>query len=204
MKVYKVSTHAKPPVRGHDYYADLSTDDEWVCDPDLFLGAPYPKKWRVPNLYVRTPKRPVPSFYSFGGPFVISEEVLDLVGGALVDSGELLRVKIIDKKEKYYLYNCTNCMNVVDKKKSIFSPIGDFQRLEHPAFLATRFEDETLFKIEEDAGCNIYCLERTGEVEDGEFKALVDHHKLTGLEFELIWTKQKGLIPKKATRKRNA
>ncbi len=204
MKVYKVSTHAKPPVRGHDYYADLTTDDEWVIDADEFLGAPYSKKWRVPNLYVRTPKRPVPSFYSFGCPFVLSEQVLDLVGGALVDSGELLRVKIIDKKEKYFLYNCTNCMNVVDKKKSIFSPIGDFQRLERPAFLASRFEDETLFKIEEDAGCNMYCLERTGEADDGEFKALVEHHKLTGLAFELIWTKQKGLIPKKAARKRKA
>jgi hypothetical protein len=34
----------------------------------------------------------------------------------------------------------------------------------------------------------MYCVEFTGDPDDGEFKAVVEHHGLTGLEFELVWT----------------
>ena len=35
----------------------------------------------------------------------------------------------------------------------------------------------------------------SARVSDGEFKALVEKHGLTGLEFKLIWTEERGLEP---------
>jgi hypothetical protein len=63
--------------------------------------------------------------------------------------------------------------------------------LKRPAFLSSRFGEETLFKIPEDRATVIYCAEFTGDPDDGEFKAVVEHHKLTGLTFELVWTDEK-------------
>ena len=63
-----------------------------------------------------------------------------------------------------------------------------FRLLSKPAFHGKRFGGECLFKIPEGGAHRIYCLERSGEADDGEFKALVEHHKLTGLEFTLVWT----------------
>ena len=37
----------------------------------------------------------------------------------------------------------------------------------------------------------MYCVEFTGDPDDGEFKAVVEHHNLTGLTFEAIWTDEK-------------
>jgi hypothetical protein len=50
----------------------------------------------------------------------------------------------------------------------------------------------SLFKIPEDYGLSVYCVERSGKVKDGEFKALLEANGLTGLDFELVWTDGKG------------
>ena len=47
----------------------------------------------------------------------------------------------------------------------------------------------------------IYCLERSGDPYDGEFKALVEEHDLTGLEFELIWSDRKTTARKRLKRR---
>jgi hypothetical protein len=35
-------------------------------------------------------------------------------------------------------------------------------------------------------------VERTGDHRDGEYKALVEHHGLTGLSFHLLWSEEDG------------
>ena len=80
---------------------------------------------------------------------------------------------------------------MVDHKKSDWQEYGpnpDDRILRKPAFIASRFGDETIFKIAENRGARMYCVEFTGDPDDGEFKAVVEQHKLTGLEFELVWS----------------
>ncbi len=45
-----------------------------------------------------------------------------------------------------------------------------------------------VFKIPDARRTNMYCVEFTGDPDDGEFKALVEHHGLTGLQSKLVWS----------------
>ena len=79
--------------------------------------------------------------------------------------------------------------------------IGNQKCLHVPAFHADRIGPKLkLFKIPENYGLSIYCVERTGDANDGEFKAIVDTHGLTGLRFKLVWTDGKGPVGKKSMR----
>jgi hypothetical protein len=106
-------------------------------------------------------------------------------------SGEFLPIRVEGGKGEYWIYNITNTINVVDEKKSEWQKLGpslNDRMLKKPAFIPSRFGDETIFKIPEDRGARMYCVEFTGDPDDGEFKAVVEHHNLTGLEFKLIWS----------------
>lgn len=63
--------------------------------------------------------------------------------------------------------------------------------MERPAFIASRFGEESVFKIPEDRASLVYCVEVTGDADDGEFKAVVERAGLTGIKFELVWTDEK-------------
>ncbi|MBN9689582.1 MAG: hypothetical protein J0M24_05035 [Verrucomicrobia bacterium] len=63
--------------------------------------------------------------------------------------------------------------------------------MDRPAFFGSRFGEESIFKIPEDRATALYCVERTGDADDGEFKAVVNASGLTGIEFDLVWTDEK-------------
>lgn len=196
MKVYSVDCLAKPPNSKFENYAILferEKDAEFFGDPlTEFCGIPFSKKWRLVELYIEKPKLPIPDFFHFRGDVLILNEKARIAAGeALEVSGELLPLRIENLKGHFFLHNIVNCLNVLDHTKTIWKRAGVGGRLklvDKPAFIVERFGEGSLFKIPENGGIQIYCLERTGDPDDGEFKAVVEKHKLTGINFELVWT----------------
>ncbi|HYG33843.1 MAG TPA: hypothetical protein VEC99_03610 [Clostridia bacterium] len=199
MNVYTISTLAKPPDSDFPHYVDLAVherDASWFGKrySHDFNGRPLLRKWKPVQLYIRNPRRPRPDFYNFGiAKFVCNERARQLAEVPLAESGELLPVSIEGEAENFCLFNVTTCVNAVDQERSVweyYGPKGEYRTLRKPAFIPERLGDEYLFKIQEDAGTEIYCLERSGDPAENEFKALVEYHGLTGLEFKLIWSDQ--------------
>lgn len=194
MKVFEISPFAKPPYGRFESYADLDLREHDVKRlRQIGLGHPYPREWRSFQFSIRTPLLPRPDFYGIVGAWVVNERVLELAGEPLEMSGELLPVTIEAESGHFYIYNLTNTINVLDREKTIWHYLGghkEFAEPRKPAFHADRFGEESLFKFSESIA-GIYCLERTGDPDDGEFKALVERHGLTGLLFEEIWTDDK-------------
>lgn len=194
MKVYEISTLAKPPGRfPHFSGLECSEADYAAVRSQFFLGTPYPRGWKSIELYVAEPKWPRPDFFRFGGVFVCNLKAMELAGEALEMSGELLPVTVEGDPGEFAIFNVTNCINALDKKKSTYRPLGknaEFMQLHGKVFHPDRFEEATIFKIPDDGAVTTHCFERSGDSEDGEFKALVEANKLTGLEFKLIWDSQ--------------
>ena len=197
MKVYEISTLAKPSNSSFKVYAGLYADDKiwrFIVTPECegFMGIPRKKTWKTQPFYIDKPLAPIPNFFHVSaGAFVCDEKARELAAEPLEMSGEFLSIKVEGKKGKYWIYNCTNCINVVDSKKSKWTKLGpkpDDRMMERPAFYASRFGEESIFKIPEDRATLVYCAEFTGDWEDGEFKAVVEHSGLTGLKFKLVWT----------------
>lgn len=200
MKVYAIDTLAEPKNSPFKEYAGLYASDKvWkvIVTPECegFMGIPRAKTWKVQNFYIDEPLAPIPNFFHMAvGAFVCDEKARELAGEPLEMSGEFLPIRIEGKKGEYWIYNVTKCSNVVDVKKSKwrkFGPGPDDRMMERPAFFGSRFGEETLFKIPEDRATIIYCAEFTGDPDDGEFKAVVEQHGLTGLKFEPVWTDKK-------------
>ena len=211
MKVYCVfaSSGAGSP---RQRYAALCPASEREAGRDFneFEGQPYSKKWRPAKVYIDKPRLPRPDFFSYDSKVLVcNERAIELAGEPMEMAGELLPIEVEREKIKLYMLNVTECINVLDYEASDWEELlPGTKLLDKPAFLPDRFGEHTsLFKIPEGSGLKIYCLERSGDVYDGEFKALVEHHRLTGLEFELIWTdrkvkaKKKAKTPKKAKRR---
>jgi hypothetical protein len=165
---------------------------------DEFQGKPYARKWKPVRFYIDKSLLPRPDFFAEDTAWVCNERAMLLAGEAMEMAGEYLPVEIENERGEFKLYHITNCINVLDQEKSQWGTVGPsrlykslegytYKELKRPAFRAERFGEETLFKIPENHGVYSYCLERTGDPEDGEFKAAVEHHGLTGLEFKLVW-----------------
>jgi hypothetical protein len=199
MKVYEISELAKPPKSRFPYYSMLVAEDEvwksFAPDGEAFNGIPFATKWKTPTFYIEKPLIPKPNFFNIGGgAFVCDEKARELAGEPMEMSGEFLPINVEGEKGEYWIYNVTNTINVVDIKKSKWEKLGpgpDDRMLKRPAFIPSRFTEETIFKIPEDRGARMYCVEFTGDPDDGEFKAVVEYHGLRGLLFEQIWTDEK-------------
>lgn len=194
MRVYDISTLAKPPNSRFPHYANLVAEDpvwRFISDGGEFRGVPF-NKWKRQTFYIEKPLYPKPNFFHVGvGIFVCDEKARELAAEPLEMSGEFLPIKVEGEKGKFWIFNCTNCINVVDAKKSKwrkFGPGPDDRMMERPAFFGSRFGEERVFKIPEDRATLVYCVEFTGDADDGEFKAVVEDSGLTGLKFELVWT----------------
>jgi hypothetical protein len=197
MHVYEINTLPKPPKSRFPHYANLVAESgvwRFIGDRGEFRGVPL-NNWKPQTFYIEKPLYPKPNFFHIGvGVFVCDERARELAAEPMEMSGEFLPIKIEGEQGKFWIYNCTNCINVVNAEASKYWKFGpglDDQQMDRPAFFASRFGEETVFKIPEDRGAIMYCAEFTGDPDDGEFKAVVEHHGLTGLAFELIWTDSK-------------
>ncbi len=195
MKVYEFKPTGRPKDRRFKEYSLLATEDqtlEYILPHGEGLnGVPFDREWKTPTFYIEKPLVPKPNFFRICGGLVCDKSGREIAGEALEMSGEFLPIRVEGEPGEYWIYNITNTINVVDHKQSDwdqYGPTPDDQVLKKPAFIPTRFGEETIFKIREDRGARMYCVEFTGDPDDGEFKAVVEHHGLTGLEFELVWT----------------
>lgn len=198
MKVYEFSTLGKPKERRFKEYSILATDDatfDYIYQHgDELNGVPFRRKWKIPTFYIEKPLVPRPDFFCAVLGMVCNQTAREIAGEAMEMSGEFLPIKVENEKGKYWIYNITNTINVVDQKKSEWQKLGpepEDRMLIKPAFISSRFGEETLFKIREDRGARMYCVEFSGDPDDGEFKAVVEHNGLTGLEFKLVWSDEK-------------
>lgn len=193
MKVYCLKTGSKQLKRGGESYAGVACQEKDVsvlCARGLFDGKPYPREWPAVELYLRNGKKQKPDIYMFGGyALVFPDKVKKLIEVALDEVGELFPVTIKGDKSRYYFLNVTNSMNVLDQKRSKWWCSGGkkgYKTLEEPAFRPDLFGRQSIFKIPDDGGAAIYCLERSSPDGMG-FKEIVEKHGLTGLQFDLVW-----------------
>ena len=184
MTFYRISTLAKPKDLEFEDYAPLVTPSRKFGFH--FCGRPLRHKWRPLELEISMPLLPRPDFFDFGtGVFVCNQHARDLAGEALEMAGELLPASVKGEHGEFFVFNVTNCIEAIDEKRSTWSkPFPSVRILLKPIFHPEKLGEPTLFKIREDGGVNIYCVERTGDPDDGEFKAVVEHYGLTGLSFE--------------------
>ena len=198
MRVYEISTLPKPPKSRFPHYSNLIAEDAvWQFIRDGLKGVPF-DNWKRQTFYIEKPLFPKPNFFHIGATaFVCDEKARELAAEPLEMSGEFLPIKVEGENGKFWIYNCTNCINAVNAKASKywkFGPGPDERQMDRPAFFASRFGEESVFKIPEDRATLVYCVEVTGDADDGEFKAVVEHHKLTGLEFKLVWSDEQRTV----------
>jgi len=195
MKVYEFSPLGRPKGRRFKEYSLLVTDDDtfdYIYQHGKGLaGIPFAKEWKVPRFYIEKPLIPRPDFFNAVLGLVCNENAREIAGEAMEMSGEFLPIRVEGVAGEHWIYNITNTINVVDEQKSDWQRLGPGpgdRMLRKPAFISARFGDETIFKMPQDRGARTYCVEFTGDPDDGEFKAVVEHSGLTGLEFTLVWT----------------
>lgn len=130
-------------------------------------------------------------FFPVGeGAFVCSDRA-QTECAPLEDEGQFLPAKIAGLPGKFFLYNSTNCLNCLDLKTTKWKSgikQGIRGSIVRPAFRSERFGEVCLLKLAEENGSNLYCVERTGDRYDGEFKALVENAGLTGVTFKKVWS----------------
>lgn len=192
MKVYRISASARPLKGGFPHYSPLVMASGGAGP--MFTGRPYGQKWKQPLLQISMPLLPHPDFFNFGvGAFVCNQRAFVSAAEPLEMSTELLPVSIKGESGIFHIVNVTNAIAAIDAARSVWqdgypSRDGLVKLLVRPAFTPQMLGEVSLFKIPEDGAINVYCIERTSDPGDGEFKAIVEHEGLTGIQFELIWT----------------
>lgn len=192
MKVFEITHSPKPKVGRFRNFAGLSLNErDFYVFGNVGKGRPFSGDWKPISMYVENPSSPWPDIFGFPGGFVCSNTIFNLLAEPLERCAESLPVFIESESEKYNLCHIMTSFNAVDKNKSTWRSFGGkkgVKMLDKPTFIGERLGEESLFKIPDDGYVGNYCLERLGDPEDGEFKALVEHHGLTGLEFNLVWS----------------
>ncbi len=157
-----------------------NTDLFWQNVHGTDIGA----DWVAPSVYIFNPKKKEGAFVGYlgGRVFAIAQATIDAapqLQSFFEQSGELL--PFTHDGRDFYIFNCTNCLNALDRKKSVITPTGTVDK---HAFLPTRFHF-TLFSIPESK--YLFCVEGMSAPHD-EFKGYVEQQKLTGLMFEKLWS----------------
>jgi hypothetical protein len=197
LNVYRIRSvcEVERPGKGlRQVYASAPGSPRGVDMVEHFDGKPYPARWpKSVTLTLLKPKLPRPDFFAFHPKALLcAPRTVDVVGTVMRSAGELFPVKVRGVEGTCQVFNITRLLGrALDPAESLYR-VGSFRRLTQPAFRAGKIgRDVSLFKLPQNHGNAIYCVERTANPADGEFKALVEEHGLTGLEFELIWTDRK-------------
>ncbi len=158
---------------------------------DRFRGHLFPDDWHRVELNFGDSEPWTADFHSFGpGALVCSERAKD-TACALEDEGEFLPVKIRGVRGRYHLFNTMNCRSYLNSKKTVWKKsrkISSANQIVKHSFWADRIGDDCLFKLLEEGAVTHYCIERTGDPHDGEFKALIESAGLTGVAFKKVWS----------------
>jgi hypothetical protein len=201
LNVYRIRSacEVERPGKGlRQIYASAPGSPRGLDLVEHFDGKPYPAKWPASvTLALHKPKLPRPDFIAFRPKVLLcGARAVEVVGELMRSSGELFPVKVRGVDGTCQLLNVTRLLGrALDPAKSVYRE-GDrsYRPLKRPAFRADKIgRDVSLFKLPQNHGNAIYCVERTGDPDDsGEFKALVELHGLKGLEFDLVWSSGDG------------
>lgn len=127
MCIYEISSVAKPPKsRFPEYVGLLANDAVWkfIVENGDFRGIPF-SKWRSQTFYVDKPLYPRPNCFHIGvGAFVCDEKAREIAAEPLEMSGEFLPIKVKGENGEFWIYNCTNCIKVVDANASKWRKFG--------------------------------------------------------------------------------
>jgi hypothetical protein len=205
VNVYRVRSIVEVETKGGNLRQIYSSVDksrlsgiDWI---EHFNGKPYTLPWKTVTFFLDKPKLKRADFLNFAWKVLVcNERAMNVLGDVLRGAGDVFPAAVAGDKEKYFFCNPTNLLKgAFDKANSEYVKLPTHKTLMAPAFHAKKIPaDVQLFKTPQVSG--IYCVERTGRAEDGEFKALVDQHQLTGLEFKLMWSDGKGPTKQKATK----
>jgi hypothetical protein len=158
---------------------------------ERFRGHPFPADWKKVELNFVDQALWDADFYFYGpGALVCSDRAMEALA-PLEDEGEFLPVGLKGRRGSYFLYNSTNCRSYLNSKRTIWEPSDlakEGRQIRKHVFWAERIGDDCLFKLLDEGAVHMYCLERTGDPYDGEFKALVEANELTGLSFLKVWS----------------
>jgi hypothetical protein len=161
---------------------------------DRFRGEPFPGDWKRTDLNFGNQVPWQADFYFYGpGALVCSGRARDVLA-PLEDEGEFLPVKVTGIRGDYFLFNSFACRSYLNEAKStVRKPTANdgAPNISKHGFWTSRIGDECLFKLEEGGALDLYCIERTADPCDGEFRALVKEAGLTGVAFETVWTSGK-------------
>jgi hypothetical protein len=169
-----------------DDVADARSILSFECKPKL-------PRWKPPSMYCPDPLSPAPDFWYIGGGsgIAVSSAAFPKVQTQFEMAGELLPLPF--EGGELTLLNVLVCINCLDHDKCTWVKTKDGRRLfPNPyqdgayVFHPDRFAESTLFKIPEMHKSTVLCIEREDDPET-EFKAAVEHHKLTGLAFKELW-----------------
>ncbi len=198
MKIYEVD-HGQPAGSKRREFACLSNKrtDSRLIDSQIGRGVPF-VTWKEIELFVFNPSAPRPDFFGLALEHVCNARAHELVGNILSQSGELLPLKVKGEAGMHYLYNCTTVIDVLNADDAIwrYNKEEKTAGIAVPSFHGERIGKKTLFKAQGLWSLSrLFCAEHTGDHRDGEFKALVEHHGLNGLRFDLLWSDTDGPAP---------
>lgn len=150
-------------------------------------GAPMAERWNPPPVFIHRPKKKRGDFWGVGmggGRLGIAPWALEEVRMFAEMAGELLSLPY--KNQTFTVLNITECIECIDpeRSESVDYGITRRKRITKPFFRADRMCASTLFKSAHNP-LGFYCLEYSRDLEE-EFKACVEHQKLTGLQFKEV------------------
>lgn len=144
-------------------------------------GEEIEEEWYDPKCYFPNPKTKMGHFVGFlgGRIFAISEQSLDefdSLRNFFEKDGEVL--PILHEGKKYFVFNCTNCLQALDMDKSEITGAVISKHVFLPGV-------DGLFTTPERN--ELFCAEGVSDPRD-EFKGYVEEQKLKGLMFEHLWS----------------
>jgi hypothetical protein len=178
-----------------NHFKSLLVDEKntWKIPAFEFDGKPKLSAWKPPKMYCDRPNLKTPDFWSPATSAAIAagSKALPFVQTMFEMAGELLPLPYENGEETLTLLHILEYLNCLDHDKCEWRTTAAEKRL-YPTryvFHPNRFGESTLFRIPENRAL-AFCYERESDPET-EFKAAVEHAKLTGLEFVAIWTDKK-------------
>lgn len=112
---------------------------------------------------------------------ILSEKAVEVMKDVLLDFGQIFPV--LTPVGSYYIYNCTNIIDALDKDKSIIKYIGDSKKYsigyEKFEFKKEIVIGQDAFRLKDESELYLFISEN--------IKELVESAGLTGFEFELAW-----------------
>ena len=167
-----------------------SNEDAHVLS-DNFKGSAWPANEWKPLRLVRNPVNKDEAASQELGDWALtnssssiltfSKDALDALLPQIAHCGQVLPVQF--DEAPYAIFNVTRVIDALDEPASAvvyFPSSGRVAEIERFAFKSQAVKDEWIFKIPQSQGAHNYVTDR--------FVELVRHHKLTGFDFQRVWS----------------